>query len=64
MSVNKEEEMFKFREKLRNVHMNAQMGINLYGVNAPKKPRLSRRYPEHAGEYILKLMVSLIWFNC
>lgn len=37
-----------------------QMGICILDANDRKKAPLSRRYPEHAGEYIVKLIYS-IW---
>lgn len=63
--VNKEE-LSKFRQKLRDMytHMNAQMGMSLYDVNVPKKPRLSRGYPEHAvgmEEPVKEVLQLLEW---
>jgi len=60
------EDLSKFGQKLRDMymHMNAQMGIRLYDVNAPKKPRLSRGYPEHTvglDEPVKQVLELLEW---
>lgn len=64
-SVNKGD-LSKFRQKLRDMYtrMNAQMGIRLYDVNAPRKTRLSRGYPEHSvglEEPVKEVLELLEW---
>jgi len=42
--------------------INTQMGICILDANDRKKALLSRGYPEHAGDYIVKLNYSIISF--
>jgi len=59
-SVNKED-LDNFRQEIDRMYkqINTQMGICILDANDRKKAPLSRRYPEHAGEYIVKLIYSI-----
>jgi len=56
-SVNKEQLGELARQlDVKHKHIYIQMGIEIYDVGQCKKANLSRRYPEHAGEYLVKLI--------